>query len=99
MQPMPTIIVVDDGIATGSTMLAAVSALRQLNAARIIIAAPVVAASTFREMQRAADEVTAVIMPERFYAVGQWYEDFSQTSDEEVRDLLTRAARRQPVAA
>ncbi|HEY5766308.1 MAG TPA: phosphoribosyltransferase [Candidatus Udaeobacter sp.] len=94
-----TIIVVDDGIATGSTMLAAVSALRQLNAARIIIAAPVVAASTFREMQRAADEVTAVIMPERFYAVGQWYEDFSQTSDEEVRDLLTRAARRQPVAA
>ena len=94
-----TIIVVDDGIATGSTMLAAVSALRQLNAARIIIAAPVVAASTFRAMQRAADEVPAVIMPERFYAVGQWYEDFSQTSDEEVRDLLTRAARRQPVAA
>jgi putative phosphoribosyl transferase len=94
-----TIIVVDDGIATGSTMLAAVSALRQLNAARIIIAAPVVAASTYREMQRAADEVTAVIMPERFYAVGQWYEDFSQTSDEEVRDLLTRAARRQPVEA
>ena len=94
-----TIIVVDDGIATGSTMLAAVSALRQLNAARIIIAAPVVAASTYREMQRAADEVTAVIMPERFYAVGQWYEDFSQTSDEEVRDLLTRATRRQPVEA
>ena len=94
-----TIIVVDDGIATGSTMLAAVSALRQLNAARIIIAAPVVAASTYREMQRAADEVTAVIMPERFYAVGQWDEDFSQTSDEEVRDLLARAARRQPVEA
>ena len=94
-----TIIVVDDGIATGSTMLAAVSALRQLNAARIIIAAPVIAASTYREMQRAADEVTAVIMPERFYAVGQWYEDFSQTSDEEVRDLLTRATRRQPVEA
>ena len=92
-----TIIVVDDGIATGSTMLAAVSALRQLNAARIIIAAPVVAASTYREMQRAADEVTAVIIPERFYAVGQWYEDFSQTSDEEVRDLLAQAASRQPV--
>jgi len=92
-----TIIVVDDGIATGSTMLAAVSALRQLNAARIIIAAPVVAASTYREMQRAADEVTAVIMPERFYAVGAWYEDFSQTSDEEVRNLLPRAAPWQPV--
>lgn len=92
-----TIIVVDDGIATGSTMLAAVSALRQLNAARIIIAAPVIAASTHREMQRAADEVTAVIMPERFYAVGAWYQDFSQTSDEEVRNLLARAAPRQPV--
>ena len=92
-----TIIVVDDGIATGSTMLAAVSALRQLNAARIIITAPVIAASTHREMQRAADEVTAVIMPERFYAVGAWYEDFSQTSDEEVRNLLPRAAPRQPV--
>jgi len=92
-----TIIVVDDGIATGSTMLAAVSALRQLNAAQIIIAAPVVAASTYREMQRAADEVTAVIMPERFYAVGAWYEDFSQTSDAEVRNLLAQAARRQPV--
>jgi len=92
-----TIIVVDDGIATGSTMLAAVSALRQLNAAQIIIAAPVIAASTHREMQRAADEVTAVIMPERFYAVGAWYEDFSQTSDAEVRNLLAQAARRQPV--
>jgi putative phosphoribosyl transferase len=92
-----TIIVVDDGIATGSTMLAAVSALRQLNAARIIIAAPVVAASTYREMQRHADEVIAVILPERFYAVGQWYEDFSQTSDEKVRELLAQAIRRQPV--
>jgi predicted phosphoribosyltransferase len=92
-----TVIVVDDGVATGSTMLAAVSALRQLNAARIIIAAPVIAASTCREMQRVADEVTAVIIPERFYAVGQWYEDFSQTTDHEVRDLLAQAVRRQPV--
>ena len=92
-----TIIVVDDGIATGSTMLAAVSALRQLNAARIIIAAPVVGASTYREMQRQADEVVAVILPERFYAVGEWYEDFSQTSDEEVRELLAQAVRRHPV--
>ena len=94
-----TAIVVDDGIATGSTMLAAVSALRQLNAARIIIAAPVIAASTYREMQRIADEVTAVIIPERFYAVGQWYEDFGQTSDQQVRDLLAQAARRHPVEA
>ena len=92
-----TVIVVDDGIATGSTMLAAVSALRQLNAARIIIAAPVIAASTCPDMQRVADEVTAVIIPERFYAVGQWYEDFSQTSDDEVRDLLIRATLRQTI--
>ena len=75
-----TVIVVDDGIATGSTMLAAVSALRQLNAARIVVAAPVIAASAYREIQRQADEVVAVMVPERFYAVGQWYEDFSQTS-------------------
>ena len=92
-----TVIVVDDGIATGSTMLAAVSALRQLNAARIVVAAPVIAASTYREIRRQADEVAAVMIPERFYAVGQWYEDFSQTRDEEVRDLLAQAARRQPV--
>jgi putative phosphoribosyl transferase len=94
-----TVIAVDDGVATGSTMLAAVAALRQLNAARIVVAAPVIAASTFSEMQRAADEVAAVMAPEHFYAVGQWYEDFSQTSDEEVRDLLAQAARRTPVEA
>ena len=92
-----TVIVVDDGIATGSTLLAAVSALRQLSAARIVVAAPVIAASACREIQRQADEVVAALIPERFYAVGQWYEDFSQTSDEEVRDLLTKTPRRQPV--
>ncbi|MGZ4983740.1 MAG: phosphoribosyltransferase, partial [Chthoniobacterales bacterium] len=94
-----TVIVVDDGVATGSTMLAAVSALRQLNAGRIVVAAPVIAASTYYELRRAADEVAAVIMPENFYAVGLWYKDFSQTSDDEVRDLLAQAARRQPVEA
>jgi putative phosphoribosyl transferase len=94
-----TIIVVDDGIATGSTMLAAVSALRQLSAARIVVAAPVIAASACREIQRQADEVVAALIPERFYAVGQWYEDFSQTSDEEVRDLLAQAVRCHPVEA
>jgi putative phosphoribosyl transferase len=91
-----TVILVDDGIATGSTMLAAVAALRQLNAARIVVAAPVIAGSTYYEMRRAADDVAAVIAPEDFYAVGQWYEDFSQTSDDEVRDLLVQAAHRQP---
>ena len=94
-----TVIVVDDGVATGSTMVAAVSALRQLNAARIVVAAPVIAASTCSDIQRAADEVAAVMMPEHFYAVGQWYEGFSQTSDEEVRDLLAEASRRQPIEA
>jgi putative phosphoribosyl transferase len=94
-----TVIVVDDGVATGSTMLAAVSALRQLNAARIVVAVPVAAASTYSDMQRAADDVVAVLVPERFYAVGQWYEDFSQTSDEEVRELLAQAVRRHPVEA
>jgi predicted phosphoribosyltransferase len=94
-----TVIVVDDGIATGSTMLAAVSALRQLNAGRIIIAAPVIAASTYSEMQRAADQVAAVMLPENFYAVGLWYKDFSQTADEEVRDLLAQAAHIHPVEA
>ena len=94
-----TIILVDDGIATGSTMLAAVAGLRQLNAARIVVAAPVIAGSTYHEIRRAADDVAAVIVPENFYAVGQWYEDFSQTSDDEVRALLAEAARRRPVSA
>ena len=93
------VVVVDDGVATGSTMLAAVSALRQLNAARIVVATPVIAASTYAEIQRAADEVAAVLVPEHFYAVGQWYQDFGQTTDDEVRELLAQAARRQPVSA
>jgi len=91
-----TVILIDDGIATGSTMLAAVSALRQLNVSRIVVAVPVIAASTYYEIRRAADDVAAVMVPENFYAVGQWYEDFSQTSDDEVRDLLAQAAHRQP---
>ncbi len=94
-----TVILVDDGIATGSTMLASIAALRQLNVARILVATPVVPASAYYEIRRVADEVVAVMMPEDFYAVGQWYEDFSQTSDDEVRQLLAEAARRQPVEA
>ena len=91
-----TVILIDDGVATGSTMLAAVSALRQLNVSRIVAAVPVIAASTYYQIRRAADDVAAVMVPENFYAVGQWYEDFSQTSDDEVRDLLAQAANRQP---
>jgi putative phosphoribosyl transferase len=90
-----TVIVVDDGIATGSTMLAAVAALRQLDAARIVVAAPVIAGSTYYQMRRAADDVAAVMVPDEFRGVGEWYEDFSQTTDEEVRQLLAQAVVRQ----
>jgi predicted phosphoribosyltransferase len=86
-----TVILVDDGIATGSTMIAAVAALRQLYAARIVVATPVIARSVFYQIQNAADEVAAIIAPEEFFGVGQWYEDFSQTTDEEVRQLLAEA--------
>jgi predicted phosphoribosyltransferase len=85
-----TVIIVDDGIATGSTMIAAVSALRQLNAARVVVAVPTVALSSYYQIRRVADDVAAVIMPEQFYGVGQWYEDFSQTTDAEVRQLLSQ---------
>ena len=94
-----TIILVDDGIATGSTMMAAVAALRQLEAGRIIVAAPVIAQSTFYEIHNAADGVAAVIAPEEFYGVGQWYEDFSQTSDAEVRRLLAETNHRERAVA
>jgi putative phosphoribosyl transferase len=86
-----TVILVDDGIATGSTMLAAVAALRQLKTARIVVAAPVIAGSTYYQIRRAADDVAAVIVPEEFYGVSQWYLDFSQTTDDEVRQLLAQA--------
>ena len=86
-----TVILVDDGIATGSTMRAAVEALRQLEAGRIVVASPTVALSTAREMRPDVDEFVAVMTPADFSGVGQWYEDFSQTTDEEVRALLDQA--------
>ncbi len=89
-----TVILVDDGLATGATMRAAVAALRQLGAAKIVVAVPVGAADTCRELENEVDETVCAIAPEWFQAVGQFYEDFSQTSDEEVRELLVRAARR-----
>lgn len=88
-----TVILVDDGIATGSTMKAAIEALRQLEASHIVVAVPTAALSTVREMQCDVDEFAAVMTPADFSGVGQWYEDFSQTTDEEVRDLLERASR------
>ena len=95
-----TVIIVDDGIATGSTMIAAVAALRQLGAGRIVVAAPVIARSTFYLIHNAADEAAAVITPKEFYGVAQWYQDFSQTTDEEVQALLAETNNRvQAVAA
>jgi len=90
-----TVILVDDGIATGSTMKAAIEALRQLEAGRIVVAVPTAALSTVREMRRDVDELVAVMTPADFSGVGQWYEDFSQTTDDEVRGLLERAAQPQ----
>jgi predicted phosphoribosyltransferase len=87
-----TVILVDDGLATGSTMRAAVVALRQRGAARIVVAVPVGAPETCAEFEQEADDVICARTPEPFYAVGLWYGDFSQTTDEEVRDLLERAA-------
>jgi predicted phosphoribosyltransferase len=82
------VILVDDGLATGATMKAAVAALREMAPAKIVVAVPVGAAQTCAELQRLADEVVCVEKPEPFYAVGSWYRDFSQTTDEEVRELL-----------
>jgi predicted phosphoribosyltransferase len=87
-----TVILVDDGLATGATMRAAVEALRRRDVARIVVAAPVGAPETCRELQDEVDEIVCAMAPEYFQAVGQYYENFSQTSDEEVRELLARAA-------
>lgn len=84
-------IVVDDGIATGATMHAAVIFLHQQNPARLIVAAPVIAPDTFRTLAAAGDDVIAVIVPKELLSVGEWYDDFSATSDEEVRRVLTGA--------
>jgi predicted phosphoribosyltransferase len=87
-----TVILVDDGLATGATMRAAVKALRQRGVAKIVVAVPVGAPDTCREFEEEVDETVCAVAPEWFQAVGQYYQDFSQTSDEEVRELLARAA-------
>jgi len=86
------VILIDDGLATGSTMRSAVVALRRQGPARLVVAVPIAAPSTCEEFRAEVDEVICVRTPEPFYAVGVWYEDFSQTTDDEVRDLLTRAS-------
>jgi putative phosphoribosyl transferase len=94
-----TVILVDDGLATGSTMRAASAALRKQGPARIVVAVPVSAPQTCDEFRAEVDEVVCAITPEPFHAVGLWYEDFSQTTDEEVRALLESAARERRRAA
>jgi predicted phosphoribosyltransferase len=94
-----TVILVDDGLATGSTMRAAVEALRRLGPARVVVAVPVAAPATCAEFRGVADECVCVTTPEPFFAVGAWYDDFSQTTDEEVRELLARAAAPAPARA
>jgi len=86
-----TVILVDDGLATGASMHAAVAALRDQHPKRIVVAVPIGASETCAAMRTDADDVVCAATPEPFLAIGLWYDDFSQTSDAEVRDLLERA--------
>ena len=92
-----TVILVDDGLATGATMVAAIQALRNLAPKRIVAAVPVAARDTCEQLGSVADEVVCAVTPEPFHAVGLWYEDFTPTSDDEVRELL-EAASAQPAS-
>ncbi len=86
-----TVVLVDDGLATGASMRAAVAAARNQGAGRIVVAVPVAARETCEALESEADDVVCAVTPEPFYAVGLWYDDFSQTTDEEVRALLADA--------
>ncbi len=90
------VILVDDGLATGSTMRAAVAALRSQRPRRIVVAVPAAAPQTCDELRTEVDEIICALTPEPFYAVGLWYEDFTQISDERIRELLERAAQELP---
>lgn len=94
--PGKTVIVVDDGLATGSTMKAAIAALRRQEPAKIIVAVPTASPETCEELKSEADEIVCAITPEPFYAVGFSYEDFEQTTDAEVRALIQSASKRSP---
>lgn len=101
-RPLPnlkdkTVILIDDGLATGSTMRAAIEALKQEHPAHIVVAAPVGAIQSCEELSQLVDEVICAQTPEPFYGVGFWYGDFAQTSDQEVHDLLAQAQHPQPV--
>jgi predicted phosphoribosyltransferase len=85
-----TVILVDDGLATGATMRAAIAAVRQQQPARIVVAVPTASPDTCEALKAEADHVVCAMTPEPFLAVGHWYEDFTQTTDDEVRELLAR---------
>lgn len=93
-----TVILVDDGIATGSTIKAAIQALKKEKAKRIVVAVPVAPVSTIEELKREVDELICVSTPEFFYAISLWYDYFPQTSDEQVRELLKEAELTKEVA-
>ena len=90
------VILVDDGLATGATMLAAATAVRSLQPSRLVVAVPVASPETCNEFRAKVDEIICAKTPEPFYAVGFWYEDFEQIADDEVRELLALAARTHP---
>jgi putative phosphoribosyl transferase len=94
-----TVIVVDDGLATGATMWAAITAVRQQQPAKIVMAVPVADPSGCESFQQIADEVVCAITAEPLHAVGLWYQEFPQLTDEEVRDLLARAEQMVPSPA
>ena len=87
-----TVICVDDGLATGASMRVAVVALREAKPAKIVVAVPVAASQVAADLREVADDVVVSRLPQQFRAVSLWYEDFSQTTDDQVRELLTRAA-------
>jgi len=93
-----TVILVDDGLATGSSMRAAIAAVRRLGPKRVVVAVPVAPPATCHELSALADEVISAATPEPFLSVGRFYQDFEQTGDEEVKELLERATAREPVA-
>jgi putative phosphoribosyl transferase len=93
-----SVILVDDGLATGSTMQAAVIGLRRLHPARIVVAVPVGARETCDRLRQIADDVVCLKMPDPFQAVGMWYDSFTQTTDDEVRRLLAAASSRPSVS-
>lgn len=91
-----TVILIDDGLATGATMYAAVQALRHMQPATIVVAVPVASPETCHAFVAEVDEIVCAVTPQRLRAVGLWYEDFPQTTDEEVRAYLARSAQAQP---